>query len=84
MGKKNIEVDYDFRRYVTCSECGHYLERSLFAKGTQRRCDKCGALLEYTVQGDTVTTKVIEPSKRRKKAIQLMAYQEGLQATLGK
>lgn len=70
MGKKNsVNGGYDFRLYVNCPDCGRLILRSEDTDNSEIPCPKCGAKVNVTIKDETVTTKLLKPSKRRMAAL---------------
>lgn len=67
--KKSIKGDYDFRLYVNCPECGRLILRSEDTDNSDIPCSKCGAKLNVSIKDETVTTRLLKPSKRRMAAM---------------
>lgn len=52
---------------IHCPICGRQLCKSGEGTNTEITCDKCGGLLEYTVENSCVRTSVIQWSPKEKK-----------------
>lgn len=52
---------------VTCTVCGYKFGKSKSGTFTESKCSKCGSMIRYSIDGNTVTTKLVERSEKQKK-----------------